>query len=80
MFEIMKSTQEITIKVSPKAAAAYHNATKEEKQRLQDIVNLFLDQDTSNNSDLLGLIMDQISDRAQERGLTPEILESILHK
>ncbi len=76
----MDSTQEITIKVSPKVAAAYQNATEQEKQRLQDLVNLFLDQDASNNTDLLGVIMDQISDRAQERGLTPEILESILHE
>lgn len=76
----MDSTQEITIKVSPKVAAAYHNATEKDKQRLQDLVNLFLDRDTSNNTDLLVVIIDQISDRAQERGLTPEILESILHE
>ncbi|MDJ0903805.1 MAG: hypothetical protein QNJ55_33960 [Xenococcus sp. MO_188.B8] len=76
----MDSTQEITIKVSPKVAAAYQNSTEQEKQRLQVLVNLFLDRDTPNNTDLLGAIMDQISDRAQERGLTPEILESILHE
>ena len=40
----MDSTEEITIKVSPKIAAAYHNTTEQEKQRLQDLVNLFLDQ------------------------------------
>ena len=74
----MDSTQEITIKVSPKVAAAYQNATEQEKQRLQALVNLFLDLDTPNDTDLLGAIMDQISDRVQERGLTPEILESIL--
>ena len=33
-----------------------------------------------NNHDLLGVIMSEISDRAQERGLTPEILESILNE
>ena len=76
----MDSTQEITIKVSPEVAVAYQNATEQEKNRLQAIVTIFLDQDTSNNNDLLGVIMDQISDRAQERGLTPEILESILNE
>ena len=76
----MDSTQEITIKVSPEVAVAYENATEQEKQRLQALVTLFLDRDTSNNNDLLGAIMDQISDRAQERGLTPEILESIFNE
>ena len=33
----------------------------------------------SKDNDFLGTVMDQISDRAQERGLTPEILESIQH-
>ncbi|MGB5634606.1 MAG: hypothetical protein WBM44_23230 [Waterburya sp.] len=76
----MDSSQEITIKVSPEVAVAYQNATEQEKNRLQALVSLFLDRDTSNNNDLLRVIMDQISDRAQERGLTPEILESILNE
>ena len=76
----MNSTEEITIKVSPEVAVAYQNATEQEKQRLQTIVTLFLDRDSSNNNDFLGMIMDQISDRAQERGLTPEILEAILNE
>lgn len=76
----MDSTQEITIKVSREVAIAYQNATEQEKQRLQTLVTLFLDRDTSNNHDLLGIIMNEISDRAQERGLTPEILESILNE
>lgn len=73
----MDSTQEITIKVSPEVAVAYQNATEQEKNRLQAIVTIFLDLDTSNNHDLLGVIMNEISDQAQERGLTPEILKSI---
>ena len=76
----MNSTEEITIKVSPKVAVAYQNATEQEKQRLQTIVTLFLDRDSSNNNDFLGIIMNEISDQAQERGLTPEILESILNE
>ena len=76
----MDSTQEITIKVSPEVAIAYQNATVQEKQRLQTLVTLFLDRDTSNDNDLLGVIMNEISDQAQERGLTPEILKSILNE
>ncbi len=62
----MDSSQEITIKVSPEVAVAYQNATEQEKNRLQALVSLFLDRDTSNNNDLLEVIVDQISDRAQE--------------
>lgn len=76
----MDSTQEIKIKVSSEVAVAYENATEQEKSRLQAIVTIFFDRDTSDNNDLLGVIMDRISDRAQERGLTPEILESILNE
>ena len=60
----MNATQEITIKVSPKVA--YQNATEQEKQKLQSLVNLFFEQNASNSDDLLGAIMNQISDQAQE--------------
>ena len=54
----------ITIKVSPEVAFAYPKM--QPNNQLQAIVTIFLDQDTSNNNDLLGVIMDQISNRAQE--------------
>lgn len=76
----MHISEEITIKVSPKVAQAYQNATERERQYLEAIVTLFFEQDLNNKIDFFGKIMDEISDQAVSRGLTPEILESILNE
>lgn len=76
----MQIGEEITIRVSPKAAAAYQKATAREKECLEVLVTLFFDADLNLEIDFLGKIMDEISDRAVSRGLTPEILDSILNE
>ncbi|HEY9751922.1 MAG TPA: hypothetical protein V6C46_03160 [Coleofasciculaceae cyanobacterium] len=76
----MQIGKEITIKVSPKAAAAYQKATATERECLEALVTLFFDEDLNSEIDFLGKIMDEISDRAASRGLTPEILDSILNE
>jgi hypothetical protein len=76
----MNPTKTITIDVSPDIALAYHQATEEQKQRLQILIGLFFSQNNLNEQDTLGAIMDEISERAIKRGLTPEILESILNE
>ncbi len=76
----MQISEEITIKVSPKVAQAYQKATERKKQSLAALVSLFLREDLNEEVDFLGKLMDEISDRAVSRGLTPEILETILNK
>jgi len=76
----MKTSEQITIQVSPKVAQAYQNAPENQKQCFQTFVSLFFDQDLGNEIDFLSKIMDEISDRVVSRGLTPEILESILNE
>jgi hypothetical protein len=76
----MQINEEIKLQVSPKVAQAYLKATESQKQCLVTIVSLFLGQEVSDEVDFLGKIMDEISDRAVSRGLTPEILESILNE
>ncbi|MFM5891969.1 MAG: hypothetical protein ACKPFD_12060 [Dolichospermum sp.] len=44
------------------------------------LVSLFLREDLNEEVDFLGKLMDEISDRAVSRGLTPEILETILNE
>jgi len=70
----------ITIKVSPEATEAYQAASSQERQRIQNIASLLLHKPVDRDVDLLRELMDKISDRARERGLTPEISESILNK
>jgi hypothetical protein len=76
----MQISEEITIKVSPKVAQVYQKATERKQQSLVRLVSLFLREDLNEEVDLLGKLMDEISDRAVSMGLTPEILETILNE
>ncbi len=76
----MQISEEITIKVSPNVAQAYQKATERKKQSLVTLVSLFLREDLNEEVDFLGKLMDEISDRAVSRGLTPEILQTILNE
>jgi hypothetical protein len=67
----------ITIEVSREVAEAYQSASFQERQKIQTIVSLLLHKPVDKDVDLLRELMDEISDRAKERGLTLEILESI---
>ncbi|MDB9438176.1 hypothetical protein BMF77_00140 [Dolichospermum sp. UHCC 0315A] len=76
----MQISEEIRIKVSPNVAQAYQKATERKKQSLATLVSLFLGEDINEEVDFLGKLMDEISDRAVSRGLTPEILETIMNE
>ena len=68
-------TQEITIRVDPEAASAYLTASDEDRRKLDLLLSLRL-QDVTRPGESLEEVMREISRRAQERGLTPEMLES----
>jgi len=72
--------QTITFEVTPEIAEAYQFASLEERQQIQEIVSLLLKKEKDNDIDFLRKIMDEISDRATARGLTPEILEAIINE
>jgi len=72
--------QTITFEVTPEIAEAYQFASLEERQQIQEIVSLLLKKEKENDIDFLRKIMDEISDRATARGLTPEILEAIINE
>ena len=76
----MQISEEIRIKVSPNVAQAYQKATERKKQSLATLVSLFLGEDINEEVDFLGKLMDEISDRAVSRGLTPEILVTIMNE
>jgi hypothetical protein len=69
-------TQEITIRVDPEAASVYLGASEEERRKLDLLLSLRL-HDVSRPGESLEQVMREIGRRAQERGLTPEILESM---
>ena len=70
-------TEQITITVDKEAAEAYRAASEQERRKLDLLLSLRL-HDALGPAGSLPDLMRRISKNAQERGLTPEILESIL--
>jgi hypothetical protein len=68
---------QITVSVDADVADAYRSATDEERRKLDLLVNLRLREATRSKSSLKD-VMRELSENAQRRGLTPEILRSIL--
>lgn len=69
----------ITLTVDQDLAEAYASAPAEAQQKYQFLLNLWLRQLTSAPSRPLPEIMDELSAKAEARGLTEEELESILN-
>ena len=70
--------EEITIRVDPEAACVYRAAPEEARRKLDLLLSLRI-KDATRSEASLKEVMRDISERAHERGLTPEILESLLH-
>ena len=68
---------QITVAVDPEVAEVYRSASDGERRKLDLLVNLRLREATESGRPLHA-IMREISRDAQRRGLTPEILQSIL--
>ncbi|BAW95787.1 hypothetical protein NIES970_07000 [[Synechococcus] sp. NIES-970] len=66
----------ITIPVEPQLAAAYQQAEPEQQEKIQLLLNLFLEK-TINPKPLLA-VMETASQQAIANGITPEILADIL--
>jgi hypothetical protein len=73
----MPAMQTISIQVSPAAARAYRNASAPERKKMELLLSMRL-LEVSRSRKPLEAVMRDISRSAQERGLTPEILDEIL--
>ena len=71
-------TTPITIEVDAAAAKIYAAASPEEQWKMQVLLSLRLRDLTIKPRRSLDVVMDEIGAEAEARGLTPEILESIL--
>ena len=72
-------TRVIRIRVSAEAAQAYETANEVEQRKLNALLSLKLS-DVGRAEKPLEVVMSEISRKARERGMTPEILESILNE
>ena len=74
----MVATTIISIEVDEAAARAFAEASESERGKLQILLSLRLQELTSRQGRSLQAVMDEISRNAEARGLTPEILETLL--
>lgn len=72
-------TRVIQIRVTTEAAQAYETASDAEQRKLNALLSLKLS-DVGRAQRPLEVVMNEISRKAQERGMTSEILESILNE
>jgi len=68
----------ITIPLDPQTAQAYDSASPEQKRKIQALLCLWLRELAAGNSASLRQVLDEMGRKAQARGLTPEMLDSIL--
>ena len=72
-------TKAITIRVAPDAARIYEAADPQQQGKLDALLSLKLSE-VARAHRPLEQIMSEISRKAEQRALTPEILESILNE
>lgn len=72
------ATEPITLKIGPEAARAFKAISSNDREKLEALMTVLLHQYANANSSSLKKVMDEIGEKAQRRGLTADILESIL--
>ena len=68
----------ISIPLDPQTAQAYGATPAAERMKIQALVSLWLRELTAREFPSLQQVLDEAGRKAQERGLTPEILDSLL--
>ncbi len=69
--------EQITISVPVEAAQIYRSVSPEEQRKLEALMSLRL-LDAGRPPESLKHVMREVSNAAQDRGLTPEILQTLL--
>jgi hypothetical protein len=68
----------ITIPLDPKTARAYDSASPDEKRKMQALLSLWLRELAAGEHASLQQVLDEAGRKAQARGLTPEMLDTLL--
>ena len=68
----------ISIPVDEATALAYNQASAEEQKKIQILLRLRVNELFTQSDVSLQQVMDEIGAKAEARGLTPEILETLL--
>ena len=70
----------LTLQLDAEAVEAFQANSEADKEKLQLLISSLFTEYQKSNHDALKQTMDAISQKAQERGLTPEIPASILEE
>ncbi|MDX6445768.1 MAG: hypothetical protein QOH71_2842 [Blastocatellia bacterium] len=71
-------TEPITLQIEVDAARAFRTASPDEQEKLQLLMSVLMKEYAKTNPPSLKQSMDEIGERAREKGLTSELLDSIL--
>ncbi len=71
-------TEPITLQIEVDAARAFTSASADEQEKLQTLMGVLLREYAKADATSLKRTMDEIGERAREKGLTSELLDSIL--
>jgi hypothetical protein len=72
-------TEQITIQVDAEAARAFKSASAEDRRKLEALLSIRLSEVTGTRESLKTM-MSELSQKAEHRGLTPEILKAMLNE
>ena len=70
-------TEVINIRVDAESAKTFKSLPEEDRRKIEALLSIRLS-DVSRSVESLDAVMKEIADKAKARGLTPEILKSLL--
>lgn len=70
----------ISIQVDDKAAQIYETVSESKRLRLRKLISFLVEEFAESTPEALLSLMDEMSDEAEAKGLTPEILEALLNE
>jgi hypothetical protein len=68
----------ITIPLDPRTAKAYESADPEVQRKIKALLSLWLRELATGEYPSLQKVLDEVGRKAKSRGLTPELLDSLL--
>lgn len=74
------ATETITLEIDSEAAQALQSVSAEGREKLQILLGIWLKEYVKAANTSLRETMNEISEKAKNRGLTPEVLEPILRR
>lgn len=74
------ATETITLEIDSDVARAFKSVSEEQRAKLQILLGIWLQEFSRAEGSTLPQTMDEIGNKAESRGLTPEILEIILRQ